>query len=97
MTTIYDEQTEHSRLVVGYDRYGITVREWSENDLEDADTAFICTEGWFSWERYWKRERLYSGDDGTGRMQARIVAGAISLLAHWGGENTFVDSLQEVC
>jgi hypothetical protein len=95
MTIIYDQQTEHSRLVVGYDRYGITLREWSENSLEDADSAFILTEGWYTWDDFKHRDRNYSGDDGRGTMKHRIVAGAISLRGEWGGETKFVDTLEE--
>jgi hypothetical protein len=93
---IYDERTAHSRLMVGYDRYGITIREWSESDGGDVD--YRVTERSFTWEDYRTRDRCYSGDDGSGKLKARLVAGAISLLAYWGGSSDStgeVDSLDE--
>lgn len=93
MTIIYDKQTPHSRLVVGYDRYGITLREWSENDSEDPESDFVLTEGWYSWEDYRNRNRVYCRDNGSGTMKARIVAGAISLRCEHGGEQTYVNDL----
>ena len=86
MTWRYDETTPHSRLMVGYDRYGIQIREWSD-EVPEGETGFSVQDGWFSWDSYRERERCYSGDDGSGTMKKRIVAGAISLLAYWGGSS----------
>jgi len=83
---IYDESTPHSRLMVGYDRYGITIREWSD-EVPEGDTGYSVQEGYFTWKQYRDREQCYSGDDGSGKMTARLVAGAISLLAYWGGSS----------
>ena len=95
MTTICDKQTDYSRLVVTYDRFGLYIYEWSENTLEDAESAYLLTEGGFSWEDFKNRERCYSRDNGTGTMKARLVAGAISLLSACGGATSQVDSLEE--
>ena len=86
MNWIYDERTPHSRLMVGYDLYGITIREWSD-EVPEGETGYSVQNGWFNWDSYRKRERCYSGDDGSGTMKKRIVAGAISLLAYWGGSS----------
>lgn len=107
MNWIYDEQTEYSRLMVGYDRYGITIREWSENSEADEadDTPFVVSERFATWADYRKRVRCYGGDTGEGRMKARIVAGAISLMTYYGGDSdnsgqvpdlrTYVNGLHE--
>ena len=97
MTWIYDETTPHSRLMVGYDRYGIQIRQWSD-EVPEGETGYSVRDGWFSWESYRKRERCYSGDDGSGRLKDRLVAGAISLLAYYGGstdDSGVVSSLSE--
>jgi hypothetical protein len=87
MNWIYDERTSHSRLMVGYDRNGITIREWSD-DTPFGEDGFVVTEGWFTWEQYRKRDRgVYSGDDGSRRLKQRLVAGAISLLSYYGGHS----------
>jgi hypothetical protein len=95
MNWIYDKRTEHSRLMVAIDRNGITVRQWSEGE----EKPFHFDEGFFSWNDYHQRDRNYSGDDGSGNMQNRLVAGAISLLGHWGPSSSDccgdVDSLDE--
>jgi hypothetical protein len=61
--------------------------------------AIDFDEGFFSWNDYHQRDRNYSGDDGSGNMQNRLVAGAISLLGHWGPSSSDccgdVDSLDE--
>ena len=72
--------------MVGYDCWGIAAREWSETD-NGGEPAYHVAEGFWTWETYRKRERCYSGDTGTGRMRDRLVAGAISLMCHWGGDS----------
>lgn len=86
MNWIYDERTPHSRLMVGYDRYGIAIREWSD-ETPEGETGFSVQEGFFTWEQYRKREHCYSMDDGSGKFKTRITNGAISLLAYWGGSS----------
>ena len=85
MNWIYDHSTDHSRMMVGYDRYGILIRMWSESDYESP--AYRVEEGFYTWEAFWSRKRYYSGDNGSGRMKDRIVAGAISLMGLWGGSS----------
>jgi hypothetical protein len=95
---IYDKSTECARLMVWYDRYGITIRQWSDEVHEDSDRAYHVDEAFFTWEQYRDRERSYRGDDGSGNMKARIVAGAISLMGNWGPSSDScgeVDSLDE--
>jgi hypothetical protein len=95
MNWIYDEQTPHSRLMVGYDRYGIAIREWSDDASE---RAYHVHEAYFTWEQYRTRERNYSGDDGHGRMKQRLVAGALSLMSYYGPSSDScgeVDTLNE--
>lgn len=95
---IYDETTAHSRLMVAYDRYGITIREWSDDTPEDADKRFHVHEGFYSWEAWRKRERSYCGDNSSGNLKNRIVAGAISLMTYFGPDNDScgeVDTLRE--
>ena len=83
---IYDERTPHSRLMVGCDRYGISIREWSD-EVPEGETGFSVQDGFFTWRAWRERERCYSGDDGSGRMRARLVAGALSLMAYYGGSS----------
>lgn len=82
MNWICDQTTGHSRLMVGIDRQGVTIREWSDDCATDGPYHF--DEGFFSWERFRKRDRSYSGDNGTGKLRERIIAGAISLMSYWG-------------
>src|ERR1700744_4673102 len=86
MNWIYAERTPHSRLMVGYDRYGIQIRQWSD-ETPEGETGFSVEGGFFTWQQYAKRERCYSGDNGSGNHKDRLVAGAISLLAYWGGSS----------
>lgn len=98
MTWIYDETTPHSRLMVAYDRYGITVRQWDETDCDYGVPPFFVSERFFTWDTYRTRERCYSRDDGSGRLKIRLVHAAISLMAHWGGSSDssgYVSSLHE--
>jgi hypothetical protein len=81
MNWIYDERTPHSRLMVAYDRDGITMREWSDDCEEN---GYHVHEAFFTWEQYRKRDRSYSRDDGTGKLKQRLVAAAISLMGYWG-------------
>jgi hypothetical protein len=87
MTWIYDHRTEYSRLMVGYDRYGITIRQWND-DTPEGETGFSVQSAFFSWRDYYKRQPSYSRDNGCGRMKERIVAGAISLLSCWGANSS---------
>jgi len=81
MEWIYDHTTPHSRLMVGYDRYGITIRQWSD-EVPDDETGFSFQEGYFTWEQ-WR-----AADHGwKPRMKDRIVGGAISLLCAHGGSS----------
>lgn len=80
MNLIYDQRTAHSRLMVWIDRQGLSIRQWDD----ESDIGFNVQTAFYSWARYKDRAHVYSGDDGSGRMKARLVAGAISLLAYWG-------------
>lgn len=91
MNWIYDHTTECSRLMVGYDRWGITIRTWTD-DFE-GEKRYHVHEGFYTWDSWRKRERSYSGDNGKGRMKDRIVAGAISLMGDKGPSS---DSCGEV-
>ena len=53
---IYDERTPHSRLMVGYDRYGISIREWSD-EVPEGETGFSVQDGFFTWRAWRERER----------------------------------------
>lgn len=54
MTWIYDERTPHSRLMVAYDRWGITIREWSD-EVPDGETGYSVSEGHFTWAHRMRR------------------------------------------
>lgn len=86
-----------SGLSVGIDEYGIKVSELTciEGLIEDPEGAYLIITGHFSWNAYYNRNRCYGGDNGTGNMRERLVAGAISLLAYWGGEEGFIDNLND--
>ena len=53
---------------------------------------YLARKALFSWREFLARERCYSGDDGSGSMRERIVAGAISLMASCGGEPEWLDA-----
>ena len=55
---------------------------------------YLARKALFSWREFWARERSYSGDDGSGPMRERVVAGAISLMASHGGEIEWLGSLR---
>ena len=82
MTTIKDIETKHSRLVVRYDRYGIEIHEWAENECEETDEPFCYQYGWFSWETIGKFLPNYDG-----KLNSRIAQSAIECLASYGGSS----------
>jgi hypothetical protein len=93
---IYHKVTDtESGLSVSIDRNGIAIKEITPvaGMMDDPEGDYLITEGRFSWEQYRGRTRSYAGDDGQGRMRDRLVAGAISLLAYWGGEESWSDDL----
>lgn len=83
---IYDYFTPYSRLMVGYDHYGITVREWSD-ETPEGETGFTVSEGFFTWTQYRNRRRSYCMDDGRGPLKTRLVHAAISLIGYYGGNS----------
>lgn len=85
------DDTGENGLAVGIGRDGLRVVECRY--IGDADAPYLKITGHFTWPEYRARYRGYSGDDGSGRMRDRLVAGAISLLAYWGGEEELVDSM----
>lgn len=50
MNWLYDESTEVSRVMVGYDGTGVTVRIWEETYQDNGeDDPFRVTGYWISW------------------------------------------------
>lgn len=89
--TIYAGFSEDRRhaLAVGISRRGVHVLA-VDNVAGCFDTPppapYLARKASFSWREFRERERCYSGDDGSGCMRERVVAGAISLMASCGGE-----------
>ena len=97
MRNVYHKTTSESGLSVGIDKFGICISELTYvrgliEDLPDGD--WLVTTAHFSWNlwknRFKKNLSCYSGDDGSGKMVDRIVSGAISLLAYYGGREEFI-------
>ena len=63
--------------------------------IDNPPSDLLVTEGYWTWEEYRKRDRCYGGDDGSGRIKERIVAGAISLLGYWGGSESWIDDIAD--
>jgi hypothetical protein len=84
-------------LSVAIGRDGIVAREMTPVDglIDNPPGSYLVIEGHYSWERYRSRVRCYSGDTGDGRMRGRLVAGAISLLGYWGGEESFINRVKD--
>ena len=84
-------------LSVAIGRHGITAREMTpvEGMIDDPPGRYLVTEGTYSWKQYRERSRIYSGDTGAGRIKARLVSGAISLLAFWGGDESWIDRARD--
>ena len=83
------KQHPESGLCVAIERDGIRVVEitWaSEDEIGKHGGRWLVQAALFTWSAYHERNRCYSGDDGSGRLRDRIVNGAISLIAYWGGE-----------
>lgn len=55
---------------------------------------YLLRKAFFSWREFWGRERCYTGDDGSGLMRERVVAGAISLMASFSGEPQWSEALR---
>jgi hypothetical protein len=90
----FSEDREHA-LVVGISRRGVHVLSL-DNVAGCFDTPppapYLARKAFFSWREFWMRERCYSGDDGSGPMRERIVAGAISLIAFCSGEPEWLNA-----
>ena len=80
-------------LSVSIDRQGVNVAEMTpvEGLIEKPEGRYLVQTASFSWDKFRNRQRCYSGDNGAGRMRARLVAGAISLLAYWGGDESWLN------
>jgi hypothetical protein len=86
-----------SGLSVAIGREGIAVSEVTSvaGLIDNPPAPLLVVTRTFSWKQYRERERVYSGDNGAGNMRARLVASAISLIAYWSGEETWLDTLED--
>lgn len=90
----FSQDGQHA-LAVGISRRGVHVLA-ADNVAGCFDTSpptpYLAMKAFFSWQEFWERERCYSGDDGSGPMRERIVAGAISLMASCSGEPEWLNA-----
>ena len=89
MTYLYDSLDglqslgHNGRVLVSYDRHGVTIQEWRETD-EVEDGPFDYQEGWFAWPDVLKTAR-----DSHGRLSHRIVDACTELLCSVGGSSDY--------
>ncbi len=84
-------------LIVGISRRGVHVTEVADARGcfdQPPPAPYLATTAVFSWQEFRGRERCYSGDDGSGCLRQRIVAGAISLIAYYGGDEKWLDDIR---
>jgi hypothetical protein len=86
-----DARGEHG-LAVGISRDGVHVTECHYVGAV-APAPYLRRSAVYTWPQYRSRYCGYWGDDGTGPMARRLVAGAISLLSYWGGDEEFVPEM----
>ena len=92
-------QVKRHALAVGISHWGVHVVEVDfvgECLGSSSPGPFLARKAVFSWEGFRRRERCYSGDDGSGSMKHRLVAGAISLIARYGGDAEWLDDLRKM-
>lgn len=86
-------------LIVGISRRGVHVTEVVDARAcfdQSPRAPYLATTAVFSWQEFRGRERCYSGDDGSGCLRRRIVAGAISLIAAHGGDHAWLTTARNV-
>ena len=83
-------------LVVAISRRGVHVLEIAEigGCFDSPEATYLAKRAALPWREFRARDRCYSGDDGSGCLRQRIVAGAISAIASRGGDHVWLVLLE---
>lgn len=72
------------RTLLSYDRFGVKLQSWRQNECEEIAEEFEYRESWANWEEIRKRARNYSG-----RLNSRILQAAQDYLTEFGGNSDY--------
>jgi hypothetical protein len=88
MTYLYNSldvmpDMEHlGRTLLSYDRFGVKLQSWRENECDEVDEPFEYRESWANWQDIRTRARQYSG-----KLRDRLLQASQDYLAEYGGSS----------
>ena len=98
MTYLFDsldafpDSAHLGRTLVKYDRFGVTLQSWRENDCDEETEPFEYRERWMNWKTVRSEARRYA----TGTLKARIVQAMQTFIGEYSHYSGFVPDVQTV-